>query len=244
MQTYLSSEELKEKAKENLTGHYGLLIGSSLFSGLISTAVLLVLSLFLSASPPSFISALLAEGVAFIVSVFAGVFTVGITLMYMKYMSGAQATFSDLFYGFSHNFQTALTVSLVMNGLSFVLEMSYSIPNYLYLYTGDMIFYYVAFPCLAAGLLICVPIYLMLSQSYFLLLDFPNESAGKVLSTSIRITKGHRARLFYLTVTFLPLLLLGIISLIGVLWIIPYMNMTLAAFYFDLMKPKKVQGTV
>ena len=51
--------------------------------------------------------------------------------------------------------------------------------------------------------------------------------------------KGHKGRLFYIELSFLPLLLLGAVSLIGLLWVIPYMQMTYAVFYFDIMKQEQ-----
>ena len=53
---------------------------------------------------------------------------------------------------------------------------------------------------------------------------------------SRRIMKGHRARLFYIQVSFLPLALLCMFTMgIGLLWLYPYMNSTLTHFYLDLM---------
>ena len=96
---------------------------------------------------------------------------------------------------------------------------------------------YLMFVCLAVGLAIYVPLSLALSQCYFLMLDFPDKSAGEIIRLSFRITAGHRLRLFYLQVTFLPLLILGALSLVGLLWVNAYMQMTYTQFYFDIMKP-------
>ena len=95
------------------------------------------------------------------------------------------------------------------------------------------------FPCLAAAMILYVPLSLCLSQCYFLILDFPDKSASDILRASFRIMKGHKGRLFYIELSFLPLLLLGAVSLIGLLWVIPYMQMTYAAFYFDIMKQEQ-----
>ena len=49
--------------------------------------------------------------------------------------------------------------------------------------------------------------------------------------------KGHKGRYFYISVSFLPLALLCLVTFgIGFLWLAPYMGMTFANFYVDLMQ--------
>ena len=49
----------------------------------------------------------------------------------------------------------------------------------------------------------------------------------------------HKGRLFYLYVSFLPLILLGILSFgLALLWILPYMAATEAEFFLDLIRNK------
>ncbi len=234
MNMYASSAQLKDKAKGYLTGHYGLLIGILIITELISS----VLDRFipLSASTAGYI---LSVAIAFLVSVFMGVFNVGTALVYLKFATGNTASLSDIFYGFFNHLEKALKISLVMNVLSLILTLSYSVPYRIYLMSGDKRFLFMMLPCLAAALLLYVPLSLCLSQCYFLMLDFPDKPAEAILQASFRIMKGHKGRLFYIELSFLPLLLLGAVSLIGLLWVIPYMQMTYAAFYFDIMKQEQ-----
>lgn len=237
MNTYLSSAQLKDKAKENLTGHYGLLIGASIVIGLLSMVMSYLVVIFFPSSTP--FGFFLSEAISFIVAVFLGVFNVGTTLLYLKFACGNQASFSDIFYGFRHHMEKALGISLVLNLLSLLLTLSYSIPSYLSLLTGNTTYLYMTYPCLALALVIFTPLSLMLSQCFYLLLDFPEKSASDILRLSFQITKGHRLRLFYIQVSFIPLLLLGTLSLVGLFWVMPYIQMTMANFYFDIMKPKQ-----
>lgn len=47
----------------------------------------------------------------------------------------------------------------------------------------------------------------------------------------------HKGRLFYLYVSFLPLMLLGLLSWgLALLWVIPYMAATEAEFFLDLIR--------
>lgn len=238
MKTYLSSAQLKDNAKEYLTGHYGLFIGTSLFVGLMS----FILSRFLLILTPSANSIggfIISNAISFIVSVFIGVFSVGTALLYLKSAHGGPAVFSDIFYGFSHHIETSLAISLVMTAISIIPTLAYTIPYYIYTGTGNDMYLFLMFPCLAAALIVYVPLSLTFSQCFFLMLDFPDKAAPEILRLSIRIMKGRRARLFYIEVSFLPLLLLASLSGIGLLWVLPYMQMTMAAFYFDIMKPEQ-----
>lgn len=234
MNTYLSTSDLKNQAKERLSGHYGMVIGGAMIINMISGT----LSSWLTVLLPSdtLVSYLISWAVSLFLSVFVGVLSVGLTLIFMKLSFGTVPYLSDLFYGFSH-IQTAIGLSLVLTAVSAPLSMAYMMPLALYSLTGNEVYLYLMFVCLAVGLAIYVPLSLALSQCYFLMLDFPDKSAGEIIRLSFRITTGHRLRLFYLQVTFLPLLILGALSLVGLLWVNAYMQMTYTQFYFDIMKP-------
>ena len=84
---------------------------------------------------------------------------------------------------------------------------------------------------------------LVFSQCFYLMLDFPDYSAEQLLRSSMQVMRGHKGRLFYLHVSFLPLLLLALLSCgVGMLWIRPYMQMTYTCFFLDLMNPGKTSG--
>lgn len=238
MNRYASSSQLKDKAKEYLTGHYGMLIGIILFTELASLVINSILDMFVPMTADT-VGYILSLAVTFLASVFMGVFHVGTALVYLKCASGGTASFRDIFYGFFHHIENALTVSLVMNVLRIVLMLSYSIPYRMYLMTGNHRCLFLMLPCLAAVMVFYVPLSLCFSQCYFLMLDFPDKPAAEILKASIRIMRGQKGRLFYIELSFLPLLLLGAVSFIGILWVVPYMQMTYAAFYFDIMKQEQ-----
>ena len=76
----------------------------------------------------------------------------------------------------------------------------------------------------------------MLSQSFYLLQDFPDRSVPDLLKMSIRLMKGNKWRFFRMLLSFIPLTLLGIITLfIPLLWLHSYVETSLAAFYQDLI---------
>lgn len=238
MNIYLCSADLKDKAKDKLTGHFGFLIGISFIIGFINFFASFILSLIVPVTSNT--SYIISQCIQFILVTFIGVFDVGVTLVYLKYASGNNnVSLTDIFYGFSHNIQRSLFISLVFNAVSLILSLSYSIPYRIYLMTGDQTYLYIMFPILAVALLIYVPLSLTLSQCYFLMMDFPGKSATEIISLSAKVMKGHYLHLFYIEVSFIPLVLLGIVSVIGMLWINPYMKMTYTNFFFDIMKTEQ-----
>lgn len=83
------------------------------------------------------------------------------------------------------------------------------------------------------------------SQSYFIYKDLATHKdvrgmgATSFISESRDLMRGHKARLFWLDVSFIGWYLLGYLTLgIGLLWINPYISATKAAFYNDLAKDR------
>lgn len=70
----------------------------------------------------------------------------------------------------------------------------------------------------------------------FILSDNPQMTAREALSESKRLMKGRKGRLFYIELSFIVWILIGVITVgIGLLWIIPYMTATFSAFYDDAL---------
>ena len=71
--------------------------------------------------------------------------------------------------------------------------------------------------------------------SFFILKDNPELSAVEVLKKSRMMMRGHKFDLFWLELSFIGWIILGIITLgIGYIWLIPYMYETISVFYEDV----------
>lgn len=69
----------------------------------------------------------------------------------------------------------------------------------------------------------------------FILVENPEMKAIDAIHKSQELMKGHKFDLFYLELSFIGWILLGILTLgIGYLWLLPYMQTSIAAFYDDL----------
>lgn len=78
----------------------------------------------------------------------------------------------------------------------------------------------------------------------YILVDNPEMKAIDAIRKSRSMMKGHKFDFFYLGLSFIGWILLSILTLgIGLLWLIPYMQTSMAAFYNDL-KMEAETGTV
>ena len=253
MPQYKTISELKETARNILRGKSGNAILVPFLGGLIAFAASFIMMMvayafiFVAAftSGADFTSQItgytaILSVLLILTSCIIGVFNPGIIYFFLNTACGRTARVGDLFYGFRHCFKKSLAISTTLVIISELCILpselvKYLIPNetlanilYLYLYL--------------IGLMVSVYIALGLSQAYYLMLDFPQQGAIELLKLSWKVTKGHKARLLCLQLSFFPLILASVFTLgIGMLWVTPYMQMTYTLFFLDLMNPKQAK---
>lgn len=241
MNSYKSSAELKALAKEQLFGKYGASVGATVLWALF-TLLTTMLPYFLV---PFFSTAgiILKYLLAFVLSIFTGIFTSGLAFMSLKITCGQPVSASDIFYGFKANPDKALLIMLVLQTVNYVTSLPSLILNPIARQSGSSALLLLSTVCNITGFVIYILISLNYAQAYFLLHDFPDYSAKELLQMSRHMMKGHKGRLFYIQVSFVPFILLGFLSLgIAFLWIAPYVRVTSVNFYMDLVKNKNKQG--
>ena len=73
------------------------------------------------------------------------------------------------------------------------------------------------------------------SMTYFISKDHPEYSIDECIEASKRMMDGHKGELFILELSFIGWILLSILTLgIGLLWLAPYMDTTIAHYYEEL----------
>lgn len=76
---------------------------------------------------------------------------------------------------------------------------------------------------------------LMFSQSYYILAQNPEKSAIECMKLSNNMMKNHKWELFILELSFIGWIILGSIPFgLGLLWVIPYYEVTLGNYYKTL----------
>ncbi|MGN0330273.1 MAG: DUF975 family protein [Kineothrix sp.] len=239
MNAYRSSAELKGMAKEQLFGRYGTVIGAMLLtalSALLSVRVCAGLATLLPASAGiAYFTALYLLSV--IVLLFLGILESGSAYLYLKLSCHQPVSASDIFYGFRIYPGKALALQSLVIILALICNAPQQIMAYLYRASHYESIYLLLFAVASiAGYVLLIIVWLMLSQVFYLLQDFPHYSSRELIKTSCRIMRGHKGRLFYITVSFIPLYFLAFLSFgLGLLWITPYKKTVMANFYMDLM---------
>lgn len=235
MNNYKSSAELKGMAKEQLFGKYGTAVGTSVIL-LFFTLIMQFIPTFLI-DYTSVIGLIIYYLVSFIISLFLGIFASGRAYLYLKVACRQNISVGDIFYGFRVHPDKALIIQLTLTLITYISMTPMMIFNHLFVHTQSAVYMLLMSIFTIIGSAIMIIASLILSQAFYLLQDFPQYSAKELLKMSAQIMKGHKGRLFYLQISFVPLYLLGILSCcIAFLWIVPYMNATMANFYMDLMK--------
>lgn len=255
MKQYKKIYEIRNMAKDKMESKYGgaILITflSALLSGMVRLSINSVCTNTMNTVYGMTGSTGAARGISILFDVLLaaagilmGVMNAGIALYFLNLACGQAASLRDLFYGFRTDSKKFLVISaaIVLCQTICLWPGQYLLQNYLSTHDAKWVLYALA----AAGVGLCfyVPISLGIALSFYLILDFPQNSGRETLSLCWRMMRGHRGRLFQLELGFLPLMLLCILSFgVGFLWLEPYMQMSYACFFLDLMNPKSVQRT-
>lgn len=249
MNQYCKRYELKDKAKDILSGNYGtLILGSFLFSLVICLVVFvfgfayflsLIASLY-SGGGYSIIAFRLFQAGLLAGQILSGFLNLGAAYLCLKLACGQPGSYTDIFYGFRRDtFFKTLLLTVIRLVFSYLCILPCEYFRAAYTQTPDSRLLWATLLAGAAGLCIYIPVALALDITYFLLLDFPQKKAAEIIKDSFRLIKGSRKRLFSLQLSFIPLQLLCLLTLgIGSLWLEPYMHMTFTMFYLDLLKPE------
>lgn len=254
MTQYKSSSDLKDLAKEKLTGKYGIaMFISPILQGILSISALLpAFFVLLSGSIAYTMTGNENSQLGFMVvylilvilsSLLISVLNVGVVFFNLNLACGRLYRISDIFCGIRYHLGKALALSVMQILVAFVLMIPYVICGVAWSLNPDSL--WIIGVCVSAIAYIVIMLYIQLcwSQSYYLLLDFPKTKALELLKLSTKIMKGHKKRLFYIRLSFLPLEFLCICSsYIGYLWYTPYVNMTNTLFFLDIMQPAKTEA--
>lgn len=240
MSKYKSSAELKQLARTQLLGHYKTLIGAIVLTEAISLLISYIISDYIS--PATVVGKLLYYAITFVSSLIIGIFNIGHCLLFLKLACEQPINIADIFHGFKNNTDKVIVLQAFHTVASYICTGPQNYfagklidPNNIYNMNMEYFLPY----CISTfiGIILLVVFSLIFSQTFYLLLDFPDASVKQILSGSYRIMKGNLGHLFYLEMSFLPLLLLGALSFgIAYLWLIPYMQATQANFFLDIMK--------
>lgn len=237
MNRYLSSAGLKSLAKGQLLGKYGNVV--PVYAIHITCILFINFSAYTLVNTTTLIGTVIFYAVSVLINLLNGLFIYGETYIYLKIACNSDVKMNDLFYGFQTIPETILKVQLPFAIVSLVCGLPSLLSAAV---TGNpdnpyLLLTYVVLVIIAT--VIEVIFTLTFSQCYFLMLDFPQYSPRDIFQQSRKIMKGNRGRLFYIELSFIPLLCLGLCTCcVAYLWILPYYQATKTNFYLDLIKKR------
>lgn len=235
---YQSYSNLKNSAKIKLDGFFGLAITAWLLLKCMSYVGSSLTNMLVPGNDTT--SFILFYLLSLIISVFVGAFNVGLAFFYLSLACGKPCHSLVIIKAFKDQPEKAIKVSLVHTLINFVCLTPSSHLLLVLMQEKTMTNLMNCLIAFAIGYVIYIPASLFLSQTWYLMVDFPDYTAKEVLLTGCKLMKKHFFRLLFLKISFLPVMLLGILSFgVGLIWIIPYKQMTYTCFYLDIMNPEK-----
>ena len=158
-------------------------------------------------------------GVGGIVSfIIAAPLSLGLYLVWLDMTYGKDPEVSTLFNGFQYTGK-ALWLTILVGVFTFLWALLFYIPG--------------------------IVKSLSYSMSYYVLAENPSMTAREALNVSKRITEGHKMDLFVLSLSFIPWLLLSVVTCgIALIYVMPYMYLTITNFYHEIKDQPQVETVV
>ena len=140
----------------------------------------------------------------------AGPLQLGLCIYFLKISNGIDPSFFDLFEGFKP-LLNVLFVFIIVNVLTILGLIFFIVPG--------------------------IIVSLGFSMTYYIIAEQPEISINEALELSWKMMDGNKMELFNLHLRFLPWYLLGLLLfVIGVFFVIPWHNLTIASSYKAIKK--------
>lgn len=235
-----SSSELKRMARETLRGKWGTPMSAALLASLIPS--LCMLPFVINSEHPTTSQNIIINLASFIITLLQIILTSGLLSLHLHMSRNQTYSLNDLTYGFHQRPQRFVGAYLLLT----LITMLPIIPGSILVVTSvvwqsiSSLFGFIGIILLIIGIVFAIIIELQYSLIFYLLVDFPNQKVTDLFKRSKYLMNGNKGRAFYLFLSFIGWILLGICSFgIGFLWIYPYMIQTQTYLYLDIYDEKE-----
>ncbi len=241
--------DIRKQARESLTGKWG-------------KSALIILIYFLFSFALGFIQSLVEDisFLSFVVEIGSAIITIpisfGLIISFIKLKRGEEVKCYEFFkYGFA-NFTRSwkLTGNIllkiwlpillyVLAIIAFSLSITFGVAASVVSSSSTILI--LAF-VLGIALLVAAFVYLFIksllySFTYFIAYDNEDMSGKEVVEESAKLMKGHRGKYILLQLSFIGWIILSAFTLyIGMLWLFPYIQISMICFY-EALKENKVE---
>lgn len=227
----------KTYAKETLKGNFSIPILSILAIAGINMLINQLTGVLFRGS--SVLNIILGQVFVFIVTLIMGIFSAGLSYMFLNMARGKAYSFKDLLYFFQNHPDRVITVGFVFGIIDLIVSVPYFYVSY-FVDPGTTLESQLDWLTkLGLTLLLSIVLNLLftlpMALTYYLLADDLELGGIDALKQSIRYMRGNIIKYLVLQMSFIPLLVLSAFTLyIALLWVIPYMEMSSVMFYRDL----------
>lgn len=233
MNQFLSSKILKQISREQLLGKYKTVILAYLLAYIFSYMVRYFAT---PTGTSSILGMLVPIAITFIGTLIDGIFTFGQCHLYLRIAREDQCSLEDVIYGFKNLPDKAIGIQFVLTASELVCAIPLMVFYTLFITTKNSVYAIPFAMSLLVYAILTIVIRLLFSQAFYLLNDHPDWKFVEFMKESVRMMKGHKFRLLCIHISFLGLLLLGLLTMgIGMLWVSCYRNMVCANFYENLV---------
>ena len=241
-----SRRELKNYAKQAMSGKYGILI----LAFVAVQALALISSMISSALFPGeeTIDIVLSYAFTFILTLLINVAAAGMNYMYLNIARGKAYSLNDLFYFYRHHPDRVIVAGFFMAVLNLLTMLPYTIYSNANLPGEDasvealITWLYTGVVLMIVGMIVYQILVIPLEMTYYILADKPELKSTEAMKESLEMMHGNFGRYLILKISFIPLMFLSVFTFyIALLWIFPYMAMTEVMFYRNLTGELKVQ---
>lgn len=230
-----TSAELKRLSREQLNGHWGLAIGVNLLMQLITTGLLTPFYFLFILSGGRTVQYITYMIAVIIIAALSVVIQCGIMRIYLRFARGQEVSLGMMFSEFSRRPDRYIIGYLLL----FVIEFACVLPGSICMAVGmveeTVLAGAIGAALYIAGIAALVAVSLRLSQVFLLLAEHGEMKAAEAFRKSSEMMEGNKGRLFYIYLSYIGWMVLGVLSCgIGMLWITPYMMQTTINFYREL----------
>ena len=225
-----TSANLKTLAREALTGNFALPVSAYLLITIVTSVLSMVVTGFLDVS--NTISLVTSQILVYLFSLLSSLLMVGYDKMILNLNRRQPYTLGKIFYAFSHNPDRFIVVNFILLLVGILVSLPFDIPSYTSSSWNAIILSMVG---ILVRSLVSIILAAFFGLANYLLLDYPEMGAIQAMKESLKLMKGNKGRYVHLYLSFLPLTIVCIFTCyIGILWLLPYMQTTLAFFYMDI----------
>lgn len=217
------NSELRAQARERLEGQWGTFVLMTFLMLVIQTILQIpgyIGSLLEILSPENVLASLSFSNISNILSLLALPLSWGLTVSLLRNHREESVDLENLFDGFRGGRYTRVFCALfLVNLFTFLWTLLLIIPGIM------KAFSYALTP--------------------YILLDEPELTARQAITRSCEIMQGRRWKLFCLSLSFIGWGILSLLTFgIGFLWLAPYMNASIAAFYEDARAEYEAENSI